>query len=111
MVKWCVRSYFERLLQAGVKIFLITEGFIHSKTIAVDDSVCSVGTANLDHSSFEQNYEVNVIMYNERLCKELKEIFTKECSTAIQLEYSTFVKRPWNHKFKEATAKIFSLIL
>lgn len=111
LVKWCVRSYFERLLQAGVKIFLITDGFIHSKTIAVDDALCSVGTANLDHRSFEQNYEVNVIIYDQTLCKELKEIFTKECSTAIQLEYSKFVNRPWSHKFKEATAKIFSPIL
>ncbi|RZS99710.1 cardiolipin synthase [Aquimarina brevivitae] len=111
LVRWCVRSYFERLLKAGVKIYLINDGFLHSKTIAVDDRVCSIGTANLDLRSFEQNYEVNVVVYDHNLCVELKADFLKESHAAIVLNYRTFVKRPWSHKFKEAVAKIFSPIL
>ncbi|WP_299249622.1 cardiolipin synthase [uncultured Aquimarina sp.] len=111
IVRWCVRSYFERLLQAGVKIYLFSNGFVHSKTIVADDTVSSVGTANLDIRSFEQNYEVNVAVYDDAFALELKNDFLRDCEQSIQLDYATFVKRPWIEKLKEGVAKIFSPVL
>ncbi len=111
IVRWCVRSYFERLLQAEVKIYLFPEGFLHSKTIVSDDTVSSVGTANLDIRSFEQNYEVNAVIYDDLFAITLKNDFLNDCDKSIQLNYNTFVKRPWTDKLKEGVAKIFSPIL
>ena len=54
VVKWSIRSYFQEMLEAGVQIYLYKDSFMHSKTIVADDSVSSVGTANLDVRSFEQ---------------------------------------------------------
>ena len=111
IVKWCVRSYFEDLLQAGVKIYLFSEGFIHSKTIVVDTSISSVGTTNLDIRSFEQNYEVNAVIYDDRFALELKEDFLKDIKHSTQLDFNTFIQRPWSQKLKEGFAKIFSPVL
>ncbi|MBQ0734798.1 cardiolipin synthase [Aquimarina celericrescens] len=111
IVRWCVRSYFERLLHAGVKIYLFPEGFLHSKTIVADDTVSSVGTTNLDIRSFEQNYEVNAVIYDDSFALALKNDFLSDCSKSIQLNYNTFVKRPWQDKLKEGVAKIFSPVL
>ncbi len=111
IVKWCVRSYFERLLQAGVKIYLFSEGFLHSKTIVADDTISSVGTANLDIRSFEQNYEVNAVIYEDAFAIDLKNDFLNDCNKSIQLNYNTFVERPWQDKLKEGVAKIFSPVL
>lgn len=111
IVRWCVRSYFERLLEAGVKIYLFSSGFVHSKTIVADDTVSSVGTANLDIRSFEQNYEVNVAIYDDTFAIELKNDFLADCEQSIQLDYATFVNRPWHEKIKEGVAKIFSPVL
>jgi len=111
IVKWCVRSYFERLLQAGVKIYLFPEGFVHSKTIVSDDTISSVGTTNLDIRSFEQNYEVNAVIYDDSFAISLKNDFLNDCHKSIQLNYDTFVKRPWHHKLKEGIAKVFSPVL
>ncbi|MBT8273344.1 MAG: cardiolipin synthase, partial [Bacteroidia bacterium] len=57
--QYATNSYIEQLLEANVKIFRYTKGFIHSKTIVVDDVFCSVGTANMDYRSFNINFEVN----------------------------------------------------
>ena len=111
IVKWCVRSYFEDLLQAGVKIYLFPEGFVHSKTIVADDTVSSVGTTNLDIRSFEQNYEVNAVVYEDSFSIALKNDFLQDCNHSIELKYDTFVKRPWHHKIREGVAKIFSPVL
>lgn len=111
IVGWCVRSYFESLLQAGVKIYLYRSNFLHSKTIMADDTVSSVGTANMDIRSFEQNYEVNAAIYDDDFCIELKEDFLEDCTKSHQLNYEAFLARPWHHKIKEGTAKIFSPVL
>ena len=111
LVDWSVRSYFEPLLNAGVKIYLFSDGFLHSKIMLSDDSIASVGTANIDIRSFEQNYEVNALVYDTDFAKELKQDFLTDSNKSIQLKYEKHTKRPWIDKLKEGAARIFSPIL
>lgn len=111
LVNWSVRSYFERLLRAGVKIYLFPYGFLHSKIMISDDGIASIGTANIDIRSFEQNYEVNAIVYDSKFTKELKEDFLSDSRKSNQLTYEVHQKRPWLDKLKEGVAKVFSPVL
>jgi cardiolipin synthase len=111
VVKWGVRAYFEELLRAGVRIFLYKDHFLHSKTIVVDDEISSVGTANFDLRSFEQNFEVNALVYDSNIAKEMKSYFLEDCKNSTELHHDEFVQRPWTDKLKEGMAKIFSPIL
>ncbi|MCB0599393.1 MAG: cardiolipin synthase [Phaeodactylibacter sp.] len=111
VVKWSIRSYFQPLLEAGVKIYLYPHGFLHSKTIVADDSVASVGTANLDIRSFEQNFEVNAVIYDSGIARQLKKIFHKECWISTQLDPAAYAERPWMDRLKEGGGKVFSPIL
>ncbi|MEG2789387.1 MAG: cardiolipin synthase, partial [Romboutsia sp.] len=59
-VYWASCSYAGELLKFGAKLYTYDEGsFLHAKTIVMDDSICSIGTANMDIRSFELNFEVN----------------------------------------------------
>lgn len=111
LVKWTVRSYFESLLMAGVKIYLFPDGFLHSKTIVLDDEIVSIGTANLDIRSFEQNYEVNAIIYDTAFAIHLKDYFLNDCKKSKTVDYALHKKRPFGDKLKEGAAKIFSPVL
>lgn len=111
LVNWSVRSYFEPLLKAGVKIYLFPDGFLHSKIMLSDDETASVGTANIDVRSFEQNYEVNAIIYDHQVVKDLKEDFLNDSGNSKELIYSIHRKRPWSDKLKEGVAKVFSPVL
>lgn len=111
LVQWSVRSYFESLLRAGVKIYLFPDGFLHSKIIVSDDEVVSVGTANMDIRSFEQNYEVNAMVYNRETAELLKQEFLQEVDQSILVEYDTFKDRFYMDKLKEGFAKVFSPLL
>ena len=73
-----------------------------------DDAVSSIGTANLDDRSFEQNYEVNAIMYNKEFAKLLKEDFLQDCMGSNELIYDEFIQRPWVKKLKEGVGKVLS---
>lgn len=111
LVKWSVRAYFEDFLQAGVKIYLYPDGFLHSKLMLSDDELTTIGTANLDVRSFEQNYEVNVLAYDQTLTKQLKEDFLRDCQKSEQLDYQEYLKRPKTNRLREGLAKVFSPIL
>ena len=111
LVSWSVHSYFELFLKSGIKIFLFPDGFLHSKIIVSDDAISTIGTANLDDRSFEQNYEVNAIMYHKKFAKLLKEDFIADCSTSKLLNYEEYMKRSWQNKLKEGIGKVLSPLL
>ncbi len=74
--KWYVhlvtRSYYRSLMEAGVEIHEYTPGFIHSKSILVDDDVAIVGTINFDFRSFFLHQECAVWLYQTPALKELR---------------------------------------
>jgi len=108
VVSWAVHSYFELFLKSGIKIYLFPDGFLHSKIMVSDDAISSIGTANLDDRSFEQNYEVNAIMYHKEFAKLLKEDFLQDCIGSNELRYDEFIQRSWSKKLKEGFGKVLS---
>ena len=67
------RSYYKQLLEAGVRVFEYSPGFIHSKTMVCDDIACSVGTCNLDYRSLYLHYECGVTAIDCPVVAEVKE--------------------------------------
>ena len=111
LVAWCVQSYFERFLMAGIKIYRYPEGFLHSKIIVVDDRMATVGTANVDDRSFQHNFEVNAFIYDIKTAQQLKEDFIKDSSISKLLDFQRFSKRPWRVKLAEGAARTISPLL
>ncbi|MGL5675904.1 MAG: cardiolipin synthase [Cellulosilyticaceae bacterium] len=79
--KWYVhmmtRSYYQQLIQSGVKIYEYTPGFIHSKTFVADDKVAVIGTINLDYRSLYHHYECGAFLAYNQAVMQLKEDFEK----------------------------------
>ena len=112
LVDWCVRAYFESYLKAGIKIYLYDDGFLHSKVMMCDDEIASIGTANLDNRSLQQNYEAQVFVYDSGLCQQMKSNFLKDCEKSIILaDYEKYKERPWVKKLIEGFAKLLSPVL
>lgn len=66
-------SYYEDLLQAGVRIFEYTEGLLHTKSLTIDGDITLIGSANMDRRSFELNYENNILLYDTTLTKAVRQ--------------------------------------
>jgi len=67
------RSYYRYLLEAGVKIFEYTPGFLHAKTMVSDDEVAVVGTINLDYRSLYLHFECATLLYNSSTVAEVRD--------------------------------------
>lgn len=111
LVKHSMYSYFEELLRAKVQIYLNKEKFLHSKVIMIDDEIASVGSGNFDQRSFEQNFEVNAMIYDRNIAIALREDFEKDCANSTTLDFAKFIKRPLSNKLMEGFARIFSPLI
>ncbi len=61
------RSYYQELLEAGVRIFEYQGGLLHTKSLTLDGDVTLIGSANMDRRSFDLNYENNILFYDPTL--------------------------------------------
>lgn len=89
LVHMTTRSYYRELLEAGVKIYEYTNGFLHSKTFVSDDAVATIGTTNLDFRSLYLHFECGTVIYNNPAVGQVKDDFVKTlelCQSITQEE-------------------------
>ncbi|MDR0323677.1 MAG: cardiolipin synthase [Treponema sp.] len=87
--KWIVaitsRSYYMRLIQAGVKVYEYTSGFNHGKTFVSDDKIATVGTTNLDFRSLYLHFECGVLIYSSKTIMAIKEDFLETMPSSKEM--------------------------
>ena len=111
IVNAAARSYYDDLLAVGVEIYLYKKGFVHAKTMVTDRKTVVVGTANMDYRSFDLNFEVNAIIYDEAMGEELRAIFYDDIKDAERIDPEQWKKRSWNNQLAEKTARLISPLL
>lgn len=104
-------SYIDALLEADVKIYRYARGFVHAKTMVIDDIFCSIGTANMDYRSFNINFEVNALIYNETVSKDLKTIFLKDIKDSEQVQLEAWRNRSQFNKLQESFCRLWAPLL
>lgn len=110
-VYWATYSYIGELLEAGAKIYIYENGFIHAKTIVVDDEVGSVGTANIDMRSFRLNFEVNAFFYHRPTALQQSATFQRDLEQSHELTWEEYRQRSLKIRFKESISRLLSPIL
>jgi cardiolipin synthase len=110
VLKWSVRAYLEELMEAGVEVYFYHNGFLHSKILIADD-VASIGTANVDERSFEHNFEVNAMLYDERISRELKQQLEEDLVNCRQLKLEEFQKRSRRDRLLESIVRLLEPLL
>ena len=83
------QSYYEQLIDAGVRIYEYKPGFLHAKSFVCDDEVATVGTINMDYRSLYLHFECGVWMYRSKAVMQVKQdvLDTLNRSQEITKEY------------------------
>ncbi len=110
-VYWATYAHIGELLDCGCKCYTYEHGFLHAKTIIIDEEICSVGTANFDIRSFNLNFEINAIIYNKSIAKQLTGIFNEDLTLCNELTQTIYSNRSLLIKFKESISRLISPIL
>lgn len=104
-------SYFDDILRSGGKVYLYTNGFIHSKIMTIDDKIASTGSANMDLRSFMLNFEINAFIYDKEIVERMNKDFFEDLKNSEELTLDEFSKRKLGKKVRESIARLFSPIL
>ena len=100
-VEWASRSYLREVVESGVTVMLYQAGFLHSKLLVCDDTICTCGSTNVDIRSFENNFESNIFLYGEAAAQQLREMFLADEQQSVNLQdipkrmHPKFMKRLW----------------
>ena len=86
------RAFCLDCLQAGVKIFIRHEEFMHSKTIIADDNLTMIGTTNLDNRSFGIDFEIDSFFYDAKFAEHNKAIFEQDMNICHELTLTEHMK-------------------
>ncbi|MDR1508679.1 MAG: cardiolipin synthase [Synergistaceae bacterium] len=105
---WASFSNIEDLLRAGVRIWLYKKGFLHAKTLVMDDEIASIGTANLDSRSLDINFEIQSFIYDEKICSRMSEHFLKDIEGSEECVLSNWESRGIRSKILESIGRLWS---
>jgi cardiolipin synthase len=101
------RSFFNRLLKAGIEIHTYLGEMLHAKTYLFDQSWSIVGSTNLDYQSLVYNDEGNIGILDISFGSKMAEIFEEDLKNSIKIEEETWRKRPFLEKIKEHFFALF----
>ena len=87
-------SFLINLMKQGLKVYLYEKGFIHAKTISIDEDIAFVGTVNLDNRSFYINFEITTVIHDVNFIKELNHHFEIDKVDSTILTYKLWKEEP-----------------
>lgn len=112
LVYYASRTYLQELYNIGCKIYFYDKNsFLHSKFIIIDDQIVTIGSTNIDIRSFEINHELNIVIYDEKICKKFIHIFNEDIKNSILSDNNFFKNIPKSQVLYENIARLFSSIL
>lgn len=103
--------YVQQLLKAGARIYSYQNGFMHAKTIVVDNMITSVGSANWDIRSFKLNFEANAFMYDPKVAEQIIATIKNDLKDARELDEEYFKQQSSWKKFRQLASRLISPIL
>lgn len=111
IVNELTKSYYEILLESGVRIYEYTPGFIHAKNFVVDDLYATVGTVNLDYRSLYLHFECGVWMYNTDTILDVKKDFLETLKLCEEITLDDCEKISSTRKLFRAILRFFAPLM
>lgn len=110
LVHVTTRSYYKKLIAAGVRIYEYSPGFIHAKLFVSDDEVATVGTANLDFRSLYLHFECGAVLYGADAVMQVKEDILKTLDACHEITEEE-CRRSWPVRLVQAGLRLFAPLM
>ncbi|MGH0053171.1 MAG: cardiolipin synthase [Sphaerochaetaceae bacterium] len=113
--KWYVfavtRENYRPLLEAGVKIYEYTPGFLHAKMFVSDDRVAIIGTINMDYRSFYLHFENGVVFYGSSVVQKVHADMRNTLDVSRKITAEFMRNRSWLRKIAGMVLKLAAPLL
>lgn len=111
MITWLAAfAYFDDMLEAGVGVYMYTEGFMHQKVFIVDDGLAAVGTTNMDNRSFRLNFEAMALFFDAAATAKIDAMLRADFNGSRKLT-RTLKQQPVYVRYGAPLARLFAPLL
>lgn len=87
------KTYYNQLLEAGVRIFEYEPGFVHAKVFVSDRTKAVVGTVNMDYRSFYHHFECGLILYQNSQVEIIEKDVQDTLGKCIEIRQEDYKKQ------------------
>jgi cardiolipin synthase len=107
LVHHAQRSYYQGLLEAGVRIYLYPKPMVlHAKFFTVDDKVGVLGSSNMDMRSFSLNLEVSLMMLGDDIVPKLLDVADTYRKVSRELTLGEWIQRPRGERYVDNVCRL-----
>lgn len=107
LVQQAMRGYIAQLQQCNVQFMTYQKGFLHQKVMLIDDEWSSIGSANLDNRSLRINFEINALVQDRPLARDVEQMLQQDFADARP----TVISEHWWPVFLSKCARLLSPLL
>ena len=92
--------YAGQIMQFGAKVYKY-HGYIHAKTMVIDDEMCCIGSVNMDIRSLRVDDEICGVFYSNDFVEKYISIFINDTESCDSFSYEEFLERGRKEKLME----------
>lgn len=107
LVYYATKSYASDIVKLGAKVYFYP-AFIHSKTLLIDEGICSIGTFNIDIRSFKLHFELTNLIYGRTITEQMSDIFINDVKKCSLMDIGYVNMQSKSEKFMQAVMRLFS---
>ena len=111
VVRMAGRATYQRLLDAGVRVYEWQPTTLHAKTFVVDGQWATVGSMNFDNRSMALNDESNLMVLDSTVGARMNTIFVDDLRHAEEVTADRFRQRSWLQRLFERGATLLTRLL
>jgi cardiolipin synthase len=104
-------TYYDDMLNNGVRLYRYRDHFMHQKVILVDDSVAGIGTVNLDNRSFNLNFEATALIADQDFIKQVEAMLKIDLENSSPVDNKHVNNRPLPFRIASQIARLASPLL
>ncbi|MBL6750751.1 MAG: cardiolipin synthase B [Nevskia sp.] len=104
-------SFYEDLLESGVRIYECRDAVLHAKTAVIDGEWSTVGSSNLDWRSAALNNEINAVVLGRRFGAAMEAMFRADIAAAQPIDRTQWSQRPLSSRLHEKLSLLLQYYL
>ena len=105
------RAHYQPLLEAGVKIYEYTPGFVHAKTMVADGKYGVVGSINLDYRSMFLHFEDAVLLYRDPSVEDMRRDFLETQFRSQPVTLEECLSHSWLRRLFRSILRVLAPLL
>ncbi len=101
------RALYGRLLEAGVRIHEVQDGYLHAKAATIDGVWTVIGSSNFDRRSYSFNNEVDAVLLGRDMANAVETLLRRWMTRAENVTLQDWRRRSVGERAQEYSARLW----